>query len=390
MDIFKKTGALELEQADKMIENVVGSLEIPLGVAVNFLINDKEYLIPMAIEESSVIAAASNAAKMARSKGGFKAESSSPRMIGQIQVTDLEDADSARKAISPKKDDIIKLANQQDPVLVDLGGGAKDLEVRTIETQSGDMLIIHLIIDTRDAMGANAVNTMVEAVAPMIEQITGGKVILRIISNLADRRVARAEAVFEKEELGGEETVDNIVKAYQFAAADPYRGATHNKGIMNGVDAVALAIGNDIRAIEAGAHAYASRNGSYEPLTIWRKNDDGDLVGEIEMPMAVGIIGGSTHANPIAKVCLKVLGVESSRELGEVMAAVGLAQNLAALRALASEGIQEGHMRLHARNIAFLVGAEGDLVDKVAERMIEEGEISTDRAQEVLENLERG
>lgn len=389
VEILKNTGALNIETADKMLENVVGTFELPLGIAVNFSINNKDYLIPMAIEESSVVAAASNAAKIARKKGGFETESDPPQMIGQIQITDLENISEAKKEIEDSEKQILELANEQDPVLVELGGGAKGLEVRQIDTESGKMLIVHLIIDTRDAMGANAVNTMTEAVAPLIERISGGKVFLRIISNLADKRLARAEAVFGKEELGGEETVEGILKAYHFASADPYRCATHNKGIMNGIQAVALATGNDTRALEAGAHAFASMKGRYESLTSWRKNKNGDLKGEIEIPIAVGTIGGATQVNPVTKTCLKILGVESSQELAEVMAAVGLAQNLAALRALASEGIQEGHMRLHARNIAANAGAKRELIDKVAQRMIDEDKISSDRASEILNEFEK-
>lgn len=389
VEILREAGALKIEQGDKMIENVVSSLELPLGIAVNFLINEKDYLIPMATEESSVVAAASNAAKMARSKGGFKAESNPPHMIGQIQVTDLEDTEQAKKEIESKKEEILKLANQQDQMLIELGGGAKDLEVRKIETESGRMLIIHLIIDTRDAMGANIVNTMCEAVAPLIEEATNGRVFLRIISNLADKRIARAKAVFDKDKLGGEKAVEGILKAYHFAAADPYRGATHNKGIMNGIDAVALATGNDTRALEAGAHSYAALGGEYKPLTTWKKDEGGNLVGEIEIPISAGIIGGSTQINPIAKTCLKILSVDSSQELAEVMAAVGLAQNLAALRALSAEGIQKGHMRLHARNIASLVGAEDEILEEIAGQMVSEENISTDRAKELIEEFRK-
>lgn len=388
VDILLKTGSLEIGQADKMVENVVGTLELPLGIAVNFLINEKDYLIPMVIEETSVIAAASNAAKMARARGGFEAESSLPEMIGQIQVTELDDVEKAKEAIEGEKENIIELANQQDPTIVKLGGGAKDLQIREIDTEEGKMLIVHLIVDTRDAMGANVVNTMAEAVAPLIEEITGGQVFLRIVTNLAERRTARAKAVFAKEELGGEEAVDGILKAYHFAAADPYRCATHNKGIMNGIEAIALATGNDTRALEAGAHAYASLGRNYEPLTTWKKDENGDLVGEIELPIAAGTVGGATKINPVSKTCLKILGIESAQELSEVMASVGLAQNLAALRALATEGIQEGHMRLHARNIAFLVGARDEMVEKVADRMVEEGEIDTARAKEILEEVQ--
>lgn len=385
--VMKTAGALEIEDADRMIENIIGTFELPLGIAVNFLINGKDYLIPMATEESSVIAAASNAAKIARTRGGFETESTPPRMIGQIQVTDLKNLKDAEETIESNKEKILELANQQDPVLSKLGGGAEDLEIRKIKSGNGDMLIVHLIINTQDAMGANAVNTMAEAVAPLIARITGGKIYLRIISNLADKRLARARAVFDKKALGGQEIVDGVLKAYHFADADPYRCATHNKGIMNGIVALALATGNDTRALESGAHSYAALNGEYKPLTTWRKDDDGNLVGEIEIPAAVGIVGGSTQINPVAKTCLKILDVNSSRELGEIMAAVGLAQNLAALKALASEGIQDGHMRLHARNIAFQVGARGETLEKIAKKMIEEEKISTDRAQELLEEF---
>lgn len=385
-DIIKKTGALELDNADNMIENTIGTQEIPLGIAVNFKINGKDFLIPMCIEESSVIAAASNAAKKARKTGGFKTESTSPKMIGQIQLTDLNDIEKAEKKIEREEETILKLANQESS-LKERGGGAEEIKTRTIETDSGEMLIVHLIIDTRDAMGANVVNTMVESISPTIEEITGGEVILRILSNLADKRIAKAKATFSKAELGGEKIVDRIIKANQFAKADPYRCATHNKGIMNGIEAVALATGNDTRALEAGAHGFAAKNGSYQPLTSWKKDEEGNLKGMIEVPVPVGIIGGATETNPIAKICLKILDIDSSQELGEIMAAVGLAQNLAALRALASEGIQEGHMRLHARNIATMAGAEGDMIDKVAQKLIDEENISQTRASEILEEI---
>lgn len=385
-DIIKKTGALELDNADNMIENTIGTQEIPLGIAVNFKINGKDFLIPMCIEESSVIAAASNAAKKARKTGGFKTESTSPKMIGQIQLTDLNDIEKAEKKIEREEETILKLANKESS-LKERGGGAEEIKTRTIETDSGEMLIVHLIIDTRDAMGANVVNTMVESISPTIEEITGGEVILRILSNLADKRIAKAKATFSKAELGGEKIVDRIIKANQFAKADPYRCATHNKGIMNGIEAVALATGNDTRALEAGAHGFAAKNGSYQPLTSWKKDEEGNLKGMIEVPVPVGIIGGATETNPIAKICLKILDIDSSQELGEIMAAVGLAQNLAALRALASEGIQEGHMRLHARNIATMAGAEGDMIDKVAQKLIDEENISQTRASEILEEI---
>lgn len=370
-----------------MIENVVGTLPVPLGIAVNFLVNGKDYLVPMAIEEPSVVAAASHAAKLARAKGGFRAISTEPVMIGQIQIVRSPSPREAEKLILASRKEILEKANQQDPTLVSKGGGAKDLRVRILPSLTGTMVITELLVDCRDAMGANVVNTMAESVAPMLEKLSKGRANLRIISNLADKRVARASAVFPKEALGGAEVVDGIVDAYAFAAADPYRCATHNKGVMNGVTAVCLATGNDTRAIEAGAHAYAARTGHYSPLTKWSKDEDGNLQGFIEIPMAVGIIGGITAVHPTAKICLHILGVKTARELGEVMAAVGLAQNLAALRALAAEGIQRGHMSLHARNIAAMAGAEGEVIDKVAAAMVQEKKVRLDRAKELVTEL---
>jgi len=386
-ELLRKTGALELKQANRMIENVIGTTELPLGIATNFLINNRDYLIPMAIEEPSVVAAASNAAKMVRPGGGFFTESTSPIMVGQIQLVDVKNPIKAREKILKAKERILAKANEQDPILVKLGGGAKDIEVRVLTTHLGPMTIIHLLIDVRDAMGANVINTMCEAVAPLIEELTGGRVFLRIVSNLATYRLARAKAVFTKEALGGEEVVDGILQAYAFAAADPYRCATHNKGVMNGIIAVALATANDTRAIEAGAHAYAAMGGAYKPLTQWERTVGGDLSGRIELPVAVGTIGGATATHPVAKICRKILGVQSARELGEVMAVVGLAQNLAAMRALATVGIQAGHMRLHARNIAAMAGAKGELIDKVAARLVDGRKIRVDRAKEILEEL---
>jgi len=387
--LLQKPGALGFDVANRMVENLVGVMPVPLGVAVNFLINGRDVVVPMAIEEPSVIAAASNAAKMSRPKGGFHATSTDPVMIGQIQIVGVQDAHRARFEILAHKAEIMKHANEQDPVLVSLGGGARDLEVRIIDTFLGKMVIAELLVDCRDAMGANAVNTMVEAVAPIAERVSGGRVYLRIISNLAVKRLARAKATFTKEALGGEEVVDGIVNAYAFAAADPYRCATHNKGIMNGASAVVLATGNDTRAIEAGAHAYAARSGHYTSLTTWEKDRNGDLVGTIEMPMAVGLVGGATASNPVAKLGVKILGVKSAKELAEVIVSVGLAQNLAALRALSAEGIQRGHMNLHARNIAINAGATGDLIDKVSEQMVAEKKIRVDRAKELLEKYAR-
>lgn len=384
-ELIQSMGGLKLEQADKMVENVIGAIPVPLGIAVNFLINGKNYLIPMATEEPSVIAAASNAAKMARVRGGFFTSSTEPIMIGQIQIVGVKNPEKAKVAILAVKGEILKKANEQDPLLVSIGGGAKDLEVKVLKTIANPMVIAELHVDCRDAMGANTVNTMAEAVAPLVERVTKGKVYLRIVSNLATKRLVRAKTVIAKETLGGEEVVDGILKAYAFAATDPYRAATHNKGIMNGITAVVLATGNDTRAVEAGAHAYAALSGRYRPLTVWDKDEVGDLIGTIELPMAVGLVGGATAVHPIAKLSIKILGVKTARELGEVIAAVGLAQNLAALKALVTEGIQRGHMTLHARNVAAAAGAAGELIDIVAEKMVEERKIRLDRAKELIE-----
>ncbi len=377
---------LPLDVADRMIENVIGTFELPLGIATNFLIDGKDYLIPMAIEEPSVVAAASNAARMARESGGFKTDYTSSLMIGQIQVTKLSNPQAARFEVLSHKEEIIEKANECDPMLVKLGGGCRDVEARVIDTIMGKMLIVHLIVDVLDAMGANAVNTMCESVAPFIERITGGKIYLRIISNLAKYRLARAKAVFDKDVIGGEEVVEGIMLAYAFAAADPFRCATHNKGIMNGISALMIATGNDFRAIEAGAHSYASIGG-YKPLTTYEVDKKGNLVGTIEVPMAVGVIGGATKVNPLAKISLKILGVKTAEELARVAAALGLAQNFAALRALATEGIQRGHMELHARNVAIMAGAVGDEVDKVVEIMVRDRKIRLDYAKEILEKM---
>ncbi|MCW4047505.1 MAG: hydroxymethylglutaryl-CoA reductase, degradative [Candidatus Bathyarchaeota archaeon] len=385
--LLQNTGSLPLDMADRMIENVVGAFPLPLGIGVNFLINGIDYLIPMVTEEPSVVAAASYAAKMVREGGGFHTSSTAPVMIGQVQVVGVADPEAAKKRVLAAKAAILQKANEQDPVLVSAGGGAKNLDAKIIQTTQGTMLIVELHVDCRDAMGANAVNTMAEAVAPLIEQITGGRVILRIISNLATKRLARASCVVPKEAVGGEEVVDGIVNASAFAEADPYRAATHNKGAMNGIIAVVLATGNDHRAIEAGAHAYAALNGRYTSLSKWEKTENGDLKGSIELPMAVGLIGGAVRTHPIAKIAVKILGVKSANEFAEVLAAVGLAQNLAALRALAHEGIQRGHMSLHARNIAIAAGATGDLINMVAERMVQERKIRMDRAKELLAEL---
>ena len=385
-----KYGKLPLEVADHMIENVIGLWPLPFAVATNFLINGKDYLVPMAIEEPSVVAAASNAAKMARESGGFEAEATDSIMISQIQVVKVPDLEEAKRTIMAEKEKLLELANEMDPLLVKLGGGARDLEVRTIDTDAGPMLVVHLYVDTLDAMGANTVNTMAEGLAPTIERLTGGKVYLRILSNLADRRLARARAKFAKAAIGGEEVVEGIMWAYRFAKYDPYRAATHNKGIMNGIIAVARATGQDTRALEAGAHSYAARGGRYTSLTEYWVDDNGDLWGSIELPLAVGTVGGVVRVHPIAKLALKILGVQKARELAQVMAAVGLAQNFAALRALATEGIQAGHMKLHARNIALAAGATPEEVDRVVEKMIREKRISLERAKEILEEIRSG
>jgi hydroxymethylglutaryl-CoA reductase len=375
-------GSLTLETADRMIENVIGAFPVPLGIAVNFMINGRNYMIPMAIEEPSVVAAASNGARMARGKGGFFAKSTESIMIGQVQLVDVSRPDEAKRAILSAKDEILSKANEGHRRI-----NAKDLNVKVLQASSGPMVVTELYVDCKDAMGANVVDSMAEAVAPLIERLTGGRVYLRIVSNLATKRLAKAWATVPKEAVGGEEVVDGIVEACAFAEADPYRAATHNKGIMNGITAVVLATGNDVRAVEAGAHAYAALSGQYRPLSTWKKTEEGDLYGEIELPLAVGIIGGATKAHPVARVALKILGVKSARELAEVIAAVGLAQNLAALRALAHEGIQRGHMKLHARNLAISVGAKGQLIDIIVQKMIEERNIKMSRAKELFEEL---
>ncbi len=387
------SGGLSPEQADHMIENVIGTHALPLGVAVNFLVNGREVLVPMAIEEPSVVAGASFMARLARAGGGFTAHTTEPQMIGQMQILGVPDLHAARLALLENKARLLDLANQIDPVLIKFGGGARDLEVRVIsDSVIGPFLVAHLIYDTRDAMGANAVNTACERLAPTVEQVSGGRVHLRILSNLADRRLARARCAVPVGELAfgdfsGERVRDGIIEAYAFAAADPYRAATHNKGIMNGVDAVVIATGNDWRAIEAGAHAYAARSGRYTSLSTWGKDADGNLVGSLEMPMAVGTVGGATKVHPTAQAALKLMGVTGARELAEIIVSVGLAQNLAALRALATEGIQRGHMTLHARQVAIAAGATGEQIDVVAGRMVAEKVVRIDRAEEILKEV---
>jgi hydroxymethylglutaryl-CoA reductase len=376
------------DDANRMIENAIGMLVVPLGIATNFVINGKEYIIPMAIEEPSVIAAASKAAKIAKSTGGFTAQATESLMIGQVQVISLPiSIESAKQRILMNKTGLLMIANSKSRYVI-----AKDLQIRKLQDESknrmGDMLLVELIIDTKDAMGANIINTMCEAIAPKVEELTGGSVIVKILSNYATRRLVKCNAIFDKKELGGEGTVERILYAYAFAYSDIYRAVTHNKGIMNGIDAVALATGQDFRAIEAGAHAYASRNGTYRSLTTWHKTKEGNLAGEIELPMAVGIVGGIVSIHPMAKMALKILGVKTARELAMIIASIGLAQNLSAIRALTSEGIQKGHMRLHAKNIASLAGAKGGLIDVIAKRMADEGNITVDRAKEILVMLQ--
>ncbi|MED4584942.1 hydroxymethylglutaryl-CoA reductase, degradative [Brevibacillus choshinensis] len=388
--ILSGATAFPLSTANSMIENVVGVMSIPLGIATNFKINGVDRFIPMATEEASVVAAASNAARTAYDLGGFHTSLSGSIMRGQIQVVDLTDPYGAMARIYENKKEILDRCNAKDPTLVSLGGGAIDVEVHVIERAKQPMVVLHLLVDTRDAMGANAVNTMAEAVAPYIEEITSGRVVLRIISNLADRRLVRARAEFSTEELGGKEVVDNVIRAYEFAECDPYRATTHNKGIMNGISAVVLASGNDTRAVEAGAHAYASVSGRYRSLTRWELNRKGNLVGTIEVPMAVGIVGGATKSHPTARLGLKVMGIQNAEELAGAIAAVGLAQNLAAMRALAAEGIQKGHMALHARNLAMMAGAHDDQIDQIVKQAIQEKDVRYDRILELTKQLQEG
>ena len=382
--------ALDLATADRMIENVVGTFEVPVGIVTNMIINGKEYLIPLVVEESSVVAGASNAAAMARSGGGFFTSNSGPLMIAQVQAVNMSDPFGAKMRILEHKDEILTIANNQDPVLVGLGGGAKKLEVRVLDTAAGPMVITHLIVDVRDAMGANAVNTMAEAVAPTIEKVSEGKVYLRILSNLADRRLCRARVTVKRDSIkGGPDVADGMFQAWAFADADPYRAATNNKGIMNAVTPLVIATGNDFRAIESGAHAYAARTGRYRAMSNWEMDANNDLVGTLEMPMAVGLVGGATALHPLAKLAVKILDVKTAVELGEIIVALGLCQNIAALRALAAEGIQRGHMSLHAKNIAVMAGAKGDLIDEVAKQLVQEGKIRIDRAEEIIKELKK-
>ncbi len=409
-DIAALNAGLSLEQADAMIENVVGRYTLPLGLATNFLINGQGLVVPMVVEEPSIVAGVSYAAKLAKAGGGFQTSSSQPVMIGQVQLLDIADLDEAADKLMSAKTDLLAAANQYHPTIQKLGGGAKNIECRPLpETPAGPMLIIQILYDCRDAMGANAVNTAVEAIAPRVEQITGGRVNLRILSNLTDRRTARAECLIPIELLArgdapGQKVAKSIVEAWAFAAVDPYRAATHNKGIMNGIDAVAVATGNDWRAIEAGAHAYAAQTGSYISLTEWTRisivggqwsrvdslaqrdeiNKATHLRGVLEMPLSVGTVGGATKAHPTARVSMKILGQPNARTLAEIMVAVGLAQNLAAIRALATEGIQQGHMRLHARQVALAAGAQGAQVQDIANKMVAKNDIREERARKYI------
>ncbi len=391
---FTPETGLPLETAENMIENVIGTFSLPVGIALNFQVNDRDVLVPMAVEEPSIVAGASFMAKLARLGGGFKAEITDPVMIGQIQILDVKDLDTARDNILEMKGELLASLEDLDPILKELGGGPKDLDVRIINNSAiGPFLVVHLYIDVRDAMGANATNTACEKLAPSLEAVTGGRVHLRILSNLADRRLARAKCIIPVGELAfddfsGEQVRDGIIEAWAFADADSYRAATHNKGIMNGIDAVLLVTGNDWRAVEAGAHAYAARFGFYRSLSTWSKDPDGNLQGELELPLAVGIVGGATRVHPGAKTALKLMEVKTAAELAEIVVSVGLAQNLAAIRALATDGIQRGHMQLHARQVAITAGAEGDGIDRLAAELVKENKVRIDRAAEILKGWE--
>lgn len=381
--ILEENGGIGFDQADKMVENAIGTFSFPLGIATNFFVNDKEYLVPMVIEEPSVIAAASKAAKIAKINGGFRMKNEESYSIGQIQLVNIRDKDAMQNVLSHSKE-ILDLANTKSSTLSKMGKGAKELSCKQIITPSGVMLIVELLIDVGDAMGANVTNTMCEGVSSLVEKITGGKALLRILSNYSTRRIVSGSAIFDKDEVGGEQIVDNIILAFEFADNDQYRAVTHNKGILNGIIAAANSTGQDTRAIEAAAHAYAAKSGKYRSLTQWSKDKNGNLVGKIELPLSVGIVGGIINVHPTAKVCAKILKVTSASELACVIAAVGLAQNFSAIRALASEGIQKGHMKLHARNIAAAAGATPEQIDAIASKMVQEGKISINRARELV------
>ncbi|RYG74161.1 hydroxymethylglutaryl-CoA reductase, degradative [Lentibacillus lipolyticus] len=395
--LFSKE-SLSMDTADNMIENVVGTFPLPLGLGLNFLINNKDYVVPMAIEEPSVVASASHIAKIVRNAGGFSTEATDRVMIGQIQVVGCQDFDAAKKTILHEKDYLINAVNAAYPSLVKRGGGAEDLDARILNEKTGSkysqMLIIHIYINTCDAMGANIINTMVESLAPTVEELTDGKVYLRILSNYADRCLARARCVIPPDLLAsdgfsGEEVRDGVIHAYEFAASDPYRAVTHNKGIMNGIDPVVIATGNDWRAVEAAAHAHAARDGQYGSMTEWSKDEEGNLVGELELPMSVGTVGGSIHVHPVSRIAHKLLNVVSAQELAQVIVAVGLAQNLGALKALATDGIQKGHMALHSRSVAIAAGATGEMIDVISQRLIEANEIRVGKAKELVEEYKK-
>ncbi len=398
VEAWAQMGELSESAADRIIENVVGTLALPVGVATNFIIDDEHYLVPFALEEPSVVAAASNMAKRCHAKGGFTSDNTDPIMIGQIQVVECADAEASKQAVLDAADELIEMCNEVDPILVRFGGGCKDIEARVLDTESGQMVIVHILVDCRDAMGANAVNTMAETIAPRVEAITGGTVILRIISNLAVHRLARVSATFTAAELSdsgddadaGGKVIDGIIQAYHFAKADPFRATTHNKGIMNAISAIALACGQDWRAIESGAHSYAAHERTYTSLTHWEKDADGNLHGSIELPMAVGLVGGAVTVHPTAKTNIALLGVRSADDLAKVIAAAGMAQNLGALRALATVGIQAGHMKLHARNMAVSAGATEDEVNRVVELASAEGRITAEAIENALKQVRGG
>jgi len=381
-----QNGGISFEKADKMVENAIGTFSLPLGIATNFQINGKDYVIPMVIEEPSVIAAASKGAKVARILGGFQVKADESYSIGQIQMLDVDNS-LAIKDIQKSSEKILEIANSKSKTLSKIGKGAKEVSCKEIDTPKGKMLIIELLIDVGDAMGANVTNTMCEAISPFLEEITGGRSLLRILSNYSTRRIAKARAVFEKDAVGGEDVVDNIILAFEFADNDIFRAVTHNKGIMNGIISVANATGQDSRAIEAAANAFAVHNGRYGSLTQWSKDKNGNLIGNIELPLSVGIVGGIINVHPMAKICTKILGITSAQELACIMASVGLAQNFSAIRALTTEGIQKGHMKLHAKNIAFAAGAKPEQIEKIVQKMIQENNISLNRAKELLEQI---
>jgi hydroxymethylglutaryl-CoA reductase len=395
MEVLAAPDALPFEVADMMVENAVGTFALPFGVALNFKINGRDRIIPMVVEEPSVIAAASNAALVARPAGGFVAEAEAGAMIGQIQLVQVADAGAAVERLGAARARLLAAAEELTPGLCARGAGPRDVEVRLVRTPRGEtMVVVHVLVDTGDAMGANAVNSMVEGLAAMVAEIAAGTVCLRILSHLADRRLARAAvrvplASLAREGFDGEEVADRMLYAYEFAAADPYRAATHNKGIMNGIDALAVATGNDWRAIEAGAHAYACRDGQYRSLSTWTI-EDGNLVGTLELPMAVSTVGPVVQSHPRVRLALRVLGVSDARDLASVMAAVGLASNMAAMRALATEGIQKGHMSLHARAVSHAAGARGEAAEELRRRLIAAGEVKIDRARALLRALASG